>query len=122
MVSIYIATFNNQKILFDYNDNYKVINCGNALLQDNQIFDNFLKDDIEDNISNKNLNYNELTALYWIWKNDKTSDYLGLCHYRRFLKIDNIEETLKEYDFIVPERAFLKDSIEKEYYRTLSKI
>lgn len=39
-------------------------------------------DHVGDHISNKNRQYCELTALYWVWKND-SADYVGISHYRR---------------------------------------
>lgn len=49
-----------------------------------------------DNISSKNCDYSELTALYWVWRNminkeTNPDKYYGLCHYRRFLMIDEAE-------------------------------
>jgi hypothetical protein len=49
----------------------------------------FLKDNIGENISVKNNNYSELTAVYWAWKN-LNSDYIGISHYRRYFILNNI--------------------------------
>lgn len=49
-----------------------------------RIDENYFQDNTGDNISEKNPYYNELTALYWMWKNLKDENILGLVHYRRY--------------------------------------
>lgn len=50
-------------------------------------------DDTGDNISNMNPYINELTAVYWIWKNDKEHKYIGINHYRRYFSWKGCFET-----------------------------
>ena len=65
---------------------YLPLFVGAALKPDesNEIEKNgYNRDDLGENISEKNENFGSQTALYWAWKNLK-NDYIGLVHYRRF--------------------------------------
>lgn len=83
-----------------------------------------IHDDSGENISEKNDFYCELTALYWIWKN-APDKYIGICHYRRLfsnrwdssgiLSRKDAVRLLKRYDIILPQIAFLRQSVWKEY-------
>lgn len=63
------------------------------------LLENMIGDDTGDNISLLNRTYNELTALYWAWKNyDELGDpdYIGLMHYRRHFVFN--EGEIKVYE------------------------
>lgn len=78
-------------------------------------------DDTGDNISWKNSNYNELTGIYWAWKN-LDADYIGMVHYRRYYakskKVksgdpydmiasrEDIEQALRGCDVVLPKKRF----------------
>ncbi|MBZ7951678.1 HAD-IA family hydrolase [Campylobacter sp. LH-2024] len=54
--------------------------------------ENMIGDNTGDNISHLNRYLNELTGIYWAWKNyDKLGnpDYIGYCHYRRHFIFNN---------------------------------
>ncbi|MCM1143276.1 MAG: DUF4422 domain-containing protein [Blautia sp.] len=75
-------------------------------------------DDTGDNISEKNCYYGELTGVYWVWKNVRTSDYVGISHYRRYFCTEegrifggqDYLSILKEYDIITSKKLKLNFS------------
>lgn len=86
---------------------YIPVNAGRKLHPD--ILTDFVGDDTGDNVSERNGEWSEVTALYWAWKNLPKSEYFGLAHYRRYIGLDIRDETvddiMKGYDMIVTERS-----------------
>ncbi len=78
----------------------------------------YLADNTGEHISDLNCYYSELTGFYWLWKNYHKTEYIGTCHYRRYLlneqeKIFTEAEYLKlleEYDLITTKRVLLNNS------------
>lgn len=88
-------------------------------------------DDTGENISKLNRDVNEMSAIYWAWKNYEklgNPDYIGLCHYRRLFNFQNVIKTsiigflnniglnkklinqiLNKYDFIYREGLNITD-------------
>ena len=76
-------------------DTYLPLHVGRASAEDL----GYLGDDTGDNISLINCFYGELTGLYWIWKNYHSSDYAGLCHYRRYFLNDS-HQIMSKMDYL----------------------
>ena len=85
-----------------YSDYIRYIQAG-AGLTDTRICE--LTDVDGENISEKNPYYCELTAGWWIFKNDQVHDYIGLYHYNRGLSLTDrqIEDIVrKKVDVVLP--------------------
>lgn len=104
----------------------------------------YLRDDIGENIADKNSTYNELTAIYWVYKHIdefKDVEYFGFSHYRRLFcfngnkkayvrkQIDEklvainstgIDSIFRNYGFVAP-RASHYTSVRKHYEKSHNK-
>lgn len=85
---------------------------------------NYIKDNTGINISEKNDNYCELTAIYWLWKNYDLPNYIGISHYRRFffkrpfynlVDTKHILNKFKKYDVIQPYPYNTKSNVKENF-------
>lgn len=86
-------------------------------------------DDSDDNISEKNGNYSELTGLYWVWKNrvvgekNKNDSFYGVAHYRRMLDFseDDLYRLLSnDIDVVLPYAMPYEPNIEAHHAKYLT--
>ncbi len=125
-LEVYMAKFYRDRQLsgtYDFPEWLTPIQVG-AALTDARVAD--ILDCTGENISYKNVNYCELTALYWIWKNrllgaeTNREKYYGLFHYRRILDIN--EEDIrrmadKNVDVLLPFPTIHEPDIREHHQR-----
>lgn len=114
---------------------YLPIHVGAALNPD--VLSHIQGDNTGDNISTLNPYFCELTALYWLWKNND-SDYKGLVHYRRYFATNNffkrhshnrferilekteLDQVLVQHPIILPKkRHYVIETIHSHYAHTM---
>ena len=129
-VEVVIATHKKYEMPTD--DLYLPIHVGAELNKDKDL--GYQKDNVGDNISDKNDRYSELTALYWAWKH-VDAEYIGLAHYRRHFGGKNYHHgkdrlkwvvtkaelgpMLDKYDVILPrKRRYYIETLYSHYKHT----
>lgn len=113
MVKIFVMTHKE----FDVPGNpmYVPVHVGHAVAKKDF---GYMGDDTGEHISDLNCYYAELSGVYWVWKNFHEADYVGICHYRRFLTDEDgyvftekeYEELLSRYDIITTKQLELPNS------------
>jgi hypothetical protein len=84
-----------------------------------------VRDNTGDQIAEKNPNFCELTAMYWIWKN-VTEDVVGIAHYRRYMTRgplsrriigrEDVKDLLQTADLLVPRPLCMRNETVLEQF------
>lgn len=116
-----------------------ILDLSTVYLKDGKAFgETIMRDDMDENISEKNPGFCELTGLYWAWKNLRDADVIGLVHYRRYFTAKSVvyrhgHEPLRsvltegelaalllQYDILVPrKRVYGIETLYSHYGHTL---
>lgn len=121
---MYVIT--HKKIDYKLKENYIPIQVGKC---NTKLELPYQTDDSGDNISKKNSNYCELTAIYWLWKNRKMPKYVGIDHYRRYFVygltsklVDQkyIDKYLSTYDIILPHKYTTESNVYNHFINSTS--
>lgn len=76
---------------------YIPVRCGAVFDRENPM--NIAGDNTGDNISERRMSFCEFTVQYWAWKN-AAAEYMGLCHYRRFLSFSSRRFKTDEFNMV----------------------
>lgn len=114
-MSVRIFAMTHKKFEVPREELYIPLHVGHALAKQDY---GYMGDDTGDNISRLNCYYAELSGMYWVWKNYTQAEYVGICHYRRFLTDEQdkaftqkqYEALLQEYDIITTKELELPNS------------
>ena len=112
-LNVWVLTHKKNK--YDLNDaNHINLQVG-AAISNEHIYD--YRDNIGENISEKNPIYLETTGHYCVWKNFNTSKYVGFEHYRRHFDLSkkDIETILSVNEIILPRKMFFNITLEEQY-------
>jgi len=112
-VAIYVVA--HKPSLIPHDDVLIPIHVGRAASRFKDEMADYAGDDSGVNISEKNPQYCEMTAHYWIWKNVKDTKYVGVCHYRRYFGVristENVDDLMSDCDVMMVEPSYYMDSV-----------
>ncbi len=112
-MGVFIVSHKKFDLEYSIPDNYRKIFVGSVSQE--LAVPGDLTDSSGDNIAQLNSSFCELTAIYWIWKNNE-DDYKGIVHYRRLFKSryrrglltnKEIRHCLEDADIIAPPKYWL---------------